>query len=129
MWYCNHVENKSKEQAYEIVLVLSIIILITSDLYSKSLLIRILLVLTIFGLLFPKIFVPLQRLWIELGTLLGKFINPLTLAIIYVIMITPIAFALKIKNRDVLLIKKKNYVSNWVPQKANYDLNYFKRTF
>ena len=123
------MENRSKEQGYEIVLVLSIIILITSDLYSKSLLLRILLVLTIIGLLFPKIFIPAQRLWIEFGTLLGKFINPLTLAIIYVLMITPIALALKIKNRDVLLIKKKNDVSNWVPQKANYDLNYFKKTF
>ena len=121
--------NNSKEQGYEIVLVLSIIILITSDLFSKSLLTRILLVLIIFGLLFPKIFVPVRRLWIEFGTLLGKLINPLTLAILYVLMITPIAFALKIKDRDVLLIKKKNYVSNWLPQKVNYDLNYFKKTF
>ena len=121
--------NNSKEQGYEIVLVLSIIILITSDLFSKSLLTRILLVLIIFGLLFPKIFIPVRRLWIEFGTLLGKLINPLTLAILYVIIITPIAFALKIKNRDVLSIKKKNYVSNWLPQKVNYDLNYFKKTF
>ena len=121
--------NNSKEQGYEIVLVLSIIILITSDLFSKSLLTRILFVLIIFGLLFPKIFIPVRRLWIEFGTLLGKLINPLTLAILYVILITPIALALKIKNRDVLLIKKKNYVSNWLPQKINYDLNYFKKTF
>jgi hypothetical protein len=121
--------NNSKEQGYEMVLVLSIVILITSDLFSKSLLIRILFVLMIFGLLFPKIFIPVRRLWIEFGTLLGKLINPLTLAILYVIIITPIAFALKIKNRDVLSIKKKNYVSNWLPQKVNYDLNYFKKTF
>ena len=121
--------NNSKEQGYEIVLVLSIIILITSDFFSKSLLTRILLVLMIFGLLFPKIFIPVRRLWIEFGTLLGKLINPLTLAVLYIIMITPIAFALKIKDRDVLLIKKKNYVSNWLPQKVTFDLNYFKKTF
>jgi hypothetical protein len=121
--------NNSKEQGYEIVLVLSIIILITSDFFSKSLLTRILFVLIVFGLLFPKIFIPVRRLWIEFGTLLGKLINPLTLAILYVIIITPIAVALKIKDRDVLLIKKKNYISNWLPQKINYDLNYFKKTF
>jgi len=121
--------NNSKEQGYEIVLVLSIIILIASDFFSKSLLTRILFVLIIFGLLFPKIFIPVRRLWIEFGTLLGKLINPLTLAILYVIIITPIAVALKIKDRDVLLIKKKNYISNWLPQKINYDLNYFKKTF
>jgi hypothetical protein len=123
------IKNKSREKGYEILLVINIIVMIISNQISKIPLMRILIVLTIIGLFFPHIFTPIRKIWIDFGALLGKVINPITLAILYVIMITPVALMLKIKDRDVLLIKRKNYVSNWTSNKTNYDLNYFKRTF
>ena len=54
-----------------------------------------------------KILSPLNYLWIKFGFLLGKFISPIVLAIIFFLVVTPISLLLKIFGKDVLLLKKK----------------------
>ena len=61
-----------------------------------------------------KILSPLNYLWIKFGFLLGKFISPIVLAIIFFLVVTPISLLLKIFGKDVLLLKKNESKSYWI---------------
>ena len=56
----------------------------------------------------------LNRMWFELGVLLGKIISPIVLGIIFFIILTPISLITRIFGRDELKIKKVSAKSYWV---------------
>ena len=56
---------------------------------------------------------PLNRLWMQLGLLLGKIISPLVLGIMFFGLITPIAIVLFILGRDELRLRSKKLRSFW----------------
>ncbi len=56
---------------------------------------------------------PLNRLWMRFGVLLGKIISPIILAILFFVMFTPIAIGMRIFQRDELRLKSSNYDSFW----------------
>jgi len=62
----------------------------------------------------PKILRPLNRVWYELGVLLGKVISPIVLGVMFFVLITPIAVIARIFGRDELKIKKLFVQSYWV---------------
>jgi len=56
-----------------------------------------------------------RKLWINLGDLLARFINPVVLTIIYLISIIPVSFFYKITNRDPLRLKiNKQSDTYWI---------------
>jgi len=57
---------------------------------------------------------PLNKLWMRLGLLLGKIISPLVLGIIFFGIFTPIAFLMHLSRRDELRLKLKNKTSHWI---------------
>jgi len=62
----------------------------------------------------PNLLTPLNKVWIKLGHILGKFISPIFLALIYFIILTPIGILLKIFNKDILDLKlDKKLNSYW----------------
>ena len=65
-------------------------------------------------LLHPKLLSPLNRLWYQLGMLLGKIVSPIVLGIIFFALITPIAFLTRLYGRDELRLKKLNVASYWI---------------
>ena len=62
----------------------------------------------------PKVLRPLNRVWYELGVLLGKVISPIVLGVMFFVLITPIAVITRIFGRDELKIKKLFVQSYWV---------------
>ena len=63
------------------------------------------------GLLNSKILSPLKKSWIRLGEILGKFISPILMSLIYFLIVFPTNLILKIMNKDILSLtinKKKN---------------------
>lgn len=60
------------------------------------------LLLVIIGLVQPAILAPLNKLWMKLGLLLAKIVNPLVMLLIYVIIFVPVAFIMRLKGRDPL---------------------------
>ena len=56
---------------------------------------------------------PLNKLWMHFGILLGKIVSPLILAILFFVMFTPIAFGLRLFKRDELRLKPLNTESFW----------------
>ena len=56
---------------------------------------------------------PLNKLWMRLGLLLGKIISPLVLGVIFFGIFTPIAFLMRLSGRDELRLKIKKNQKHW----------------
>ncbi|MBX9607225.1 MAG: hypothetical protein K2Y51_13455 [Gammaproteobacteria bacterium] len=65
-------------------------------------------------LLAPQALTRLNRLWYDLGMLLGKITSPVVLGVIFFALITPVALALRLFGRDYLKMKKRSVESYWV---------------
>lgn len=75
------------------------------------------LIFLICTLAVPKVLRPLNKAWYQLGLLMGKFVSPIVLGILFFIVITPAAIAMRLAGRDALLLKKRNVDSYWVDRK------------
>ena len=72
----------------------------------------------------------LNRMWFELGVLLGKIISPIVLGIIFFIILTPISLITRMFGRDELKIKKLSAKSYWVKRlPPGPDSDSFKNQF
>ena len=72
------------------------------------------------GLLNSKILVPLNRIWIKFGEILGLVIAPIIMAIVYFAVLTPISLIVRLFGKDLIGLKflKKND-TYWLKRKKN----------
>ena len=68
----------------------------------------------ILGLINSKILTPLNRLWFKFGLLLGKFISPLIMGIIFFIVVTPIGIIMRLLKKDLLNLKFNKKETYWI---------------
>ena len=68
----------------------------------------------ILGLLNSKILTPLNRLWFKFGLLLGKFISPLIMGIIFFVVVTPIGIIMQLLKKDLLNLKYNKKKTYWI---------------
>ena len=90
-------------------------------LYNEQIRIWSLIVGSIFlilGLLNSKILTPLNILWFKFGIILGKFISPIIMGIIFFFIVTPISLIMKIFGKDLLNLKYNNQKSYWIDKKG-----------
>ena len=71
-------------------------------------------VFLILGLFNSNILTPLNRLWFKFGILLGKFISPLIMGIIFFLVVTPIGLLMKIFKKDLINLKFDISKSYWI---------------
>ena len=74
-------------------------------------LILISIIFLVLGLLNSSILNPFKKLWINFGVLLGKFVAPIIMFLIYFLIVFPTNLVLKILNKDILELnidKKKD---------------------
>ena len=69
------------------------------------------------GLLNSKILTPLNKLWFKLGVLLGNFIAPIIMGIIFFFVVTPTGIIMKLLRKDLIKLKKNNDDSYWIEKK------------
>ena len=75
----------------------------------------ILFLFTIFStLIFPTILEPFNKAWFRFGEILGRSVNPFVMGVIFFIILTPLAVALRLAGRDILLIKRRNAMTYWI---------------
>ena len=53
----------------------------------------------------PQILNPLTKLWIKFGELIGKFISPIVIGLIYFVILTPIGLLMRLFNKDLFKFK------------------------
>ena len=68
----------------------------------------------ILGLLNSNILTPLNKLWFKFGIFLGKIFSPLIMGLIFFLVVTPIAFIMRLLGKDVLNLKYNNNNSYWI---------------
>ena len=68
----------------------------------------------ILGLINSKILTPLNRLWFKFGLLLGRFVSPLIMGIIFFVVVTPIGIIMRLLKRDLLNLKYNKKETYWI---------------
>ncbi len=66
------------------------------------------------GLVNSKILTPLNRLWFKFGLLLGRFISPLVMGIIFFIVVTPTGIIMRLFKKDLLNLKYNKKETYWI---------------
>ena len=98
--------SKSSNKSFGLVFGLVFILLFLYNLIKSEELNIHFFILSVFFILFafiyPKIFGPLNKIWIKFGDLLGKIIAPIIMFLVYFIVIFITSIILKIFNKDIL---------------------------
>ena len=68
----------------------------------------------ILGIFNSKILSPFNKLWFKFGLLLGKFVSPLIMMIIFFFVVTPIGILMRLFRKDVLNLKYNNKETYWI---------------
>ena len=66
------------------------------------------IVFLILGLINSQLLKPLNILWFKFGKILGSFVSPIIMAIVFFMVITPTGFIMKIFGKDLLNKKFNN---------------------
>ena len=72
------------------------------------------LIFLVLGLLNSKILAPLNKIWFKFGIFLGKIVSPFIMGIIFFLVVTPIAFTMRIIGKDLLNLKFNKDKSYWI---------------
>jgi len=76
----------------------------------------------ILGIVNSKILTPFNKLWFKFGLLLGAIIAPIVMGFIFFLVVTPIAFIMKLAGKD-LLKRKYNKLSKtyWIEREKKIE--------
>jgi len=81
------------------------------------------LVFLILGLINSKILSPLNFIWFKIGILLGKFVSPIIMGLVYFIVVTPTGMIMRFLNKDLLNLKRKKNKTYWIERnKSKSDM-------
>ena len=72
---------------------------------------------------------PLNKLWMRFGLLLGMIVRPIVLGIIFFGLFTPIAMLMRLSGRDELRLKFAQKVSHWISREEPIKSESFKHQF
>lgn len=76
-----------------------------------------------------EILLPLNKLWMRFGLLLGIIVSPIVLAIIFFGIFSPIAFVMRLSGRDELRLKLSKKPSHWILRSELIKSESFKHQF
>ena len=76
-----------------------------------------------------ELLLPLNKLWMSLGHLIGMFVGPIVLGLIFFGIFTPIGFIMRIFGRDELQLKFQEKRSYWIKRETALDPNSLKNQF
>ena len=65
------------------------------------------------GIINSKLLTPLNLLWFKFGILLGSFIAPIVMGMVFFLVITPIGIFMKILGKDLLMQKFNSKVKTY----------------
>jgi hypothetical protein len=72
------------------------------------------IIFLILGLLNSSVLSPLNKIWFKFGILLGNFISPIIMGLVFFIVVTPTSLIMKAFSKDLLKLKKNKKKSYWI---------------
>ena len=91
--------------------------------------IAIALVFLLITLLKSETLLPLNKLWMRFGLLLGMIVSPIVLGVIFFGLFTPIAMLMRLSGRDELRLKYAQKASHWISRGEPIKSESFKHQF
>ena len=77
----------------------------------------------VLGLINSKLLLPLNKIWFKFGILLGNFVAPIGMGIVYFMVVTPTGLIMRLLGKDILNLKKNNKDTYWIEKdNSNSDL-------
>ena len=110
--------NKGSNKSFGIVFFLFFLIVSLFPLFKNenirvwSLIIAI--IFLILGLLNSKFLTPLNKIWFKFGILLGNFVSPIVMSIVFFAIVTPTSLIMKALGKNLLNLKKDNKKTYWI---------------
>ena len=77
----------------------------------------------------PQVLLPLNKLWMRLGLLLGMIVSPIVLGIIFFGLVTPYGVVMGMFGRDELRLKFTKKSSHWISRSESIKSDSFKNQF
>lgn len=75
----------------------------------------------------PDALLPFNKMWMQLGIILGRVVSPIVLGILFFLLITPVGILARLVGRDELKIRQTPKDSYWA-KKQTSEIN-FEETF
>ena len=75
------------------------------------------------------ILLPLNKLWMRFGLLLGMIVSPIVIGIIFFGLFTPIAILMRLSGRDELRLRFSHKISHWINRSEPIKSESFKHQF
>jgi len=72
------------------------------------------LIFLVLGLLKSKLLTPLNKIWFKFGILLGNFISPIIMGLVFFTVVTPTSFIMKVFGKNLLNLKRTDKKSYWI---------------
>ena len=76
-----------------------------------------------------ELLLPLNKLWMRFGLLLGIIVSPIVLGVIFFGLFTPIAMLMRLSGRDELKLKFSRKASHWISRSEPIKSGSFKNQF
>ena len=80
------------------------------------------LIFLILGLINSSFLTPLNLLWLKFGMLLGKVVSPIIMGLVFFGVVTPTGLIMKLFNKDLLKLKRKDNKSYWIERKNKSEM-------
>ncbi len=68
----------------------------------------------ILGILNSKFLTPLNQVWFKFGILLGRFISPIVMGVVFFAIVTPTSLIMRVLQKNLLNLKKNNKKTYWI---------------
>ncbi len=75
------------------------------------------------------VLLPLNKLWMRIGLLLGMIVSPIVLGLIFFVLFTPIALIMRVIGRDELRLRLSEKESHWNERGTATQTDPFKYQF
>ena len=72
------------------------------------------IIFLILGLLNSKFLTPLNKIWFKFGILLGSFVSPIIMGIVFFVIVTPTSIIMRVLGKNLLNLKKGNKKTYWI---------------
>ena len=72
---------------------------------------------------------PLNKLWIRFGLLLGMIVSPIVLGVLFFGLFTPLAVLMRLSGRDEMRLRFSRKASHWITRSEPIKSESFKHQF
>ena len=72
------------------------------------------LVFLVLGLLNSKFLTPLNKIWFRIGIILGNFVSPIVMGMVFFAIVTPTSLIMRVFGKNLLNLKKENKKTYWI---------------